>query len=160
MPMKGDSHVPESAGRPASPRASECRAVQEDWPKNLVKACKSGDPAATRLWSIRWVRSLAALQCEPDALKREGGITERAESVEQFARDKMSGKNGSTACAVTGAQFVIARAHGFTSWPALVNHIEALGLEDSSISAFERGAPGASAATARRWNASFATIPS
>jgi hypothetical protein len=121
---------------PARPNVEQYKKLAKD----LVKACKSGDPAATRLWSIRWVRSLAALQCEPDALKREGEITERAESVEQFARDKMSGKNGSTACAVTGAQFVIARAHGFTSWPALVNHIESLGLEDSSISAFERGA--------------------
>jgi hypothetical protein len=41
---------------------------------------------------------------------------------------------------VTAAQFVIARAHGFPSWPALVNHVEALALEDSAISSFERAA--------------------
>ena len=59
---------------PARPNVEQYKKLAKD----LVKACKSGDPAATRLWSIRWVRSLAALQCEPDALKREGEITERA----------------------------------------------------------------------------------
>ena len=34
--------------------------------KDLVKACKSGEPAAVREWAVRWIEKLAALQHAPD----------------------------------------------------------------------------------------------
>src|SRR3981081_3459737 len=78
--------------------------------KDLVKSCKSDDPAAIRTWAIRWIQALAALQPEPGALWDEKEITSRADQVEQFARKKMSGDRSSLKCALAGAQLVIARA--------------------------------------------------
>src|SRR5262249_47041659 len=41
---------------------------------------------------------------------------------------------------LTTAQFVLARAHGFLSWPKLVAHIESLATPTSAVSAFEAAA--------------------
>src|SRR5260370_42579939 len=52
--------------------------------------------------------------------------------------------------ALADAQLVIAREHGFESWPKFVKHIEALPRENSPVSQFELAAdavvPGAAAA--------------
>jgi len=45
----------------------------------------------------------------------------------------------SESCTLTGAQFVIARSHGFASWPKFAKHLEALAKE-SRISRFEEAA--------------------
>src|SRR5229473_6530107 len=92
--------------------------------KDLVKSCKSGDPAAIRVWATQWIEALAALQREPDALRNGTERNARADQVEQFAREKLSG--GEKPCALADAQFVIARAHGFLSWLKFVKHIESL----------------------------------
>jgi hypothetical protein len=122
---------------PARPNVEQYKKLAKD----LVKACKSGDPDAIRSWAVRWVESLAALQQEPDAFRHRNEIADRSGAVEQFARQRLTrGTETSSACALTAAQFVIARAHGFLSWPKLVHHIESLVLEDSTVSAFERAA--------------------
>jgi ankyrin repeat protein len=87
--------------------------------KDLVKACRSGDPAAIRVWAARWV--------DTDA--------RHIDEIEQFARSKLAGS-----CALTAAQFVIARAHGFESWPKMAKHLETLARANSAVSAFEAAA--------------------
>jgi hypothetical protein len=87
--------------------------------KDLVKACRSGDPAAIRAWAARWG--------DTDA--------RHIDEIEQFARSKLSGS-----CALTAAQFVIARAHGFASWPKMAKHLETLARANSAVSAFEAAA--------------------
>src|SRR5688572_6871115 len=90
--------------------------------KELVKACRSGDPTAINAWASRWMEA-------------------RASQVAQFARTKFSGGEGDTSrCTLAKAQFVIARAHGFLSWPAFVTHIESLARASSPVSAFEAAA--------------------
>ena len=45
----------------------------------------------------------------------------------QFALDRLSrGEVSSGRCALVAAQFVIARAHGFLSWPKFASHLGAL----------------------------------
>ena len=106
--------------------------------KDLVKACKSGEPAAIREWAVRWIEKLAALQDAPRSLLRnENEISAHVDPVEQFARKTLSRGDTST-CALTDAQFVIARAHGFLSWPKFVKHVESLAHVSSTVSAFER----------------------
>jgi ankyrin repeat protein len=100
--------------------------------KDLVTACRTADPAAVGVWATQWIEALAALQREPDALRDAAEIAARAEQVEKFAREKFG--------TLADAQFVIARAHGFLSWPAFVKHIESLGRGDSPVSAFEAAA--------------------
>jgi hypothetical protein len=121
---------------PARPDTEQYRKLAKD----LVKACKSGESEAIKVWATRWVEALAALKAEPDALQGELEVAERAASVERFARQKLTGGDASSGCALTAAQFVIARAHGFLSWQKLVSHIDSLGLEESAVSAFERAA--------------------
>jgi len=95
--------------------------------KDLVKSCKSGDPAAFRAWAFQWVEALAALQQERRAFRNEAEITARQKQVEQFARSRMSGGGEhASRCLLADAQFVIARAHGFLSWPKFVKHLESL----------------------------------
>ena len=110
--------------------------------KELVKSCRSGDPAAIGMWASRWIEALATHQKEPDALQDAAEINARASQIDQFARSTLSpGDAGSSSrCVLANAQFVIARAHGFLSWPKLVKHIESLDRASSPVSAFEAAA--------------------
>jgi Ankyrin repeats (3 copies) len=91
--------------------------------KELVKACKSDDADAIRSWTRRWIERLRARDAET-----------AADRLEKYARTKMS----EGACALTTAQFVIARAHGFLSWPKFATHLESLGRAGSPVSAYEQ----------------------
>ena len=85
--------------------------------KDLVKACRSGDPDAIGAWAREWLGS-------------------QADEVAGFARTKLSAETGD--CVLADAQFVIARSYGFASWPRFAAHIEALERAQSSpISLFE-----------------------
>ena len=109
--------------------------------KDLVKSCRSGDPAAIGAWASRWIRALAAHQQEPGTLQDETEMTARAAQVGEFARTKLAGGDpASPGCVLADAQFVIARAHGFPSWPAFVAHVESLERASSPVSAFEAAA--------------------
>ena len=83
--------------------------------KELVKACKSGDPSAIRGWA--------------DARGHY------SKEIEDFARTILT--RGERKCALTGAQFVLARIHGFESWPRFAKHVEEL---SGSGSTFETAA--------------------
>ena len=109
--------------------------------KELVKACRSGDPEAIPGWSVRWVTSLAVRLAKSDASRDEREIAEAAGRVERFAREEVDvGAGPAARCSLTSAQFVIARAHGFLSWQKFVKHIESVVLTGSSVSAFEAAA--------------------
>ncbi|HEU4829351.1 MAG TPA: ankyrin repeat domain-containing protein [Gemmatimonadales bacterium] len=101
--------------------------------KELVKACRSGGDAI-HAWATQWVETLLALQPDlPDFALRDA--VRRAQQITDFARGRLGAD-----CALSQAQFVLARAHGFASWPRLVHHIEALTAADPLRSAFERAA--------------------
>jgi ankyrin repeat protein len=109
--------------------------------KELVKSCRSGEPGAIGAWASQWIDALAAHQTDPGALPRGKEATARANQVAEFARTKLTGGDGaSSRCVLADAQFVIARAHGFLSWPSFVTHIESLALATSPVSAFEAAA--------------------
>jgi ankyrin repeat protein len=55
--------------------------------------------------------------------------------LENFAHEKLSEKP-----TLTAAQFVLARAHGFESWPKLARHIEATIRANSPVNHFEQAA--------------------
>ena len=106
--------------------------------KDLVKACRSGDPAAIRLWAERWITALAAAHRDPKTRHDDTEIASRAGSVAQYAQRTLSHGGQATAkCALADAQFVLARAHGFLSWSTFATHIESLVSASSPISAFE-----------------------
>ena len=95
--------------------------------KELVKACKTSDPAAIRTWAEEWVGTLVELSRLEITPALPVSTQRWIEEVADFAqRTLMDSENK---CALTGAQFVIARSHGFESWPKFTAHIDALASE-------------------------------
>lgn len=103
--------------------------------KELVKACKSGDPDAVRAWATQWINNLVRLQGLTITPQMPVRVDHWIDQVTDFARRKLF-----DACALTDGQFVIARAQGFESWPKLAKHIEALTSASSAVSQFEAAA--------------------
>ena len=122
--------------------------------KDLLKASKSTDPAAIRTWAAEWIASLVRLSNLTITPQLPVRIDHWTDELENFARKEMpqttwgrshssvppSEAKRSDAATLTTAQFVIARAQGFESWPKLAHHIEAATRADSAVSNFERAA--------------------
>ena len=112
--------------------------------KDLVKACKaagesrleSDDADAFYAWAEGWIDALVRLSgivLEPQLPVH---VTQWIDEVAGFARLQLaSDAAGGRRCALADAQFVIARSHGFESWPKFVHGLEALahgGASDES----------------------------
>jgi ankyrin repeat protein len=109
--------------------------------KDLVKGCKSGEPTYVRGWAQEWVErwvNLSGLVITPQLPVR---ISSWVDDVEAFARRHLeSAEAGERACALTAAQFVIARSHGFESWPKFCAHLQSLARASSPVYRFEAAA--------------------
>jgi Ankyrin repeats (3 copies) len=105
--------------------------------KALVRACRSGKPQALVTWATEWVQTLARLQgpATPEAIRES--IRRQSNQLAGFARKALSSPTPRTPCTLTNAQFVIARAHGFNSWPQFAAHIGALTTAASPTFLFE-----------------------
>jgi ankyrin repeat protein len=104
--------------------------------KDLVKACRSSEATAIRAWAIRWIDRLATLERRVKTLQTADDMDATAGRVEEFARKQFTGGE----CSLTTAQFVIARAHGFASWPKFASHLKSLLDKTSTVAAFEAAA--------------------
>lgn len=100
---------------PARPNLSQYKKQAKD----LSKACRSRGQNGVREWAEQWI-------------DRHGPI----DAFSEFAWKKLSAGD----CALSDAQFAIARAYGFLSWPKFAAHVEALQRANSPICAFENGA--------------------
>lgn len=102
--------------------------------KDLVKVCKSADPNAIGDWAEAWVKTLVR-RSGVELGRREAVRTRRwTEQVEEFAKRTL------VKCRLAEAQFVIARSHGFESWPRFTKHLTALGQKSSVVAKFETAA--------------------
>src|SRR5213593_3313413 len=111
---------------PSRPSLEQYRKLAKD----LIKACKSGTPAIAA-WADRWMASLLA-----GSNRRR---TDRAaQQVEDFAVRTLS--RNERRCVLADAQFVLARSHGFTSWPSFAAHLNALQHAGTETAAFEAAA--------------------
>jgi hypothetical protein len=103
--------------------------------KELLRATQSNDPGAIRNWSANWVKVLverSGIEITPQLPVRTDAWVR---DVANFAKAKLSdgGK-------LSDAQFVIARSHGFPSWPEFVRHIHQATDADSLEAKFEAAA--------------------
>jgi len=117
--------------------------------KNLVKACtkaseivpKTGQDDPFLAWAEEWVDALVRLSgivLEPQI---PASVTGWIDGVAAFARRHLAGDAAGRQCALADAQFVIARSHGFESWPKFVRGLEALARGgDSDEARFEAAA--------------------
>lgn len=131
--------------------------------KELVKACRQEAASGNKInsrdhdvfetsqrnaqqdaigdWVLSWLETLARLQGWPLTAQIRDSIERQALPVEEFVRSKLLPKNDEPAlCVLADAQFVIARSHGFLSWPRLVEHITELTRSSSPVSNFESAA--------------------
>lgn len=102
--------------------------------KDLVKAANDSDPQSLALWAKAWIDhiiQLSHLQITPTLPVR---ASHWISQLEQFARAEKS----SNKLSLAKAQFILARAHGFESWPKLSHHIAAIKKKNSSTLAFEQ----------------------
>jgi hypothetical protein len=126
---------------PLPPRPSLAR--YKKLAKELVRACKSADENAIGDWAERWIRTLAKLSGSRNKRRAsiDRWINRLTNDVEDFARRKVSDADpNARKCALSSAQFVIARSHGFESWPKFAKHIEALTRKSSPAAKFEAAA--------------------
>ena len=119
--------------------------------KDLVKACKeAGEPGSTsggadsvsawaEEWAGAWIDALVRLsgiQLDPQLPVR---VERWIDDVAGFAQRQLAGNE--RRCALADAQFVIARSHGFESWPKFARCLDALAHgAASSESRFESAA--------------------
>ena len=86
--------------------------------KQLSKACKARGQDGVREWAAQWMAAAG-------------------DRFVEFAWDRLS---SSGKCALSDAQFVIARAYGFLSWPKFARHIDDLERANVTVGAFEAAA--------------------
>ncbi len=110
--------------------------------KDLVKACKSGEPDAIRAWTAQWLEKLVDVHViAPLYDPRRGDFRDHlTDKLEKLARSTLTNPVRDRHCILTDAQLVIARGHGFASWPKFAKHLEALARANSPVSKFEAAA--------------------
>jgi hypothetical protein len=108
--------------------------------KDLLNA--SSDPQSLHAWAARCVASYVDDEAETQARLRGVALTpslrelalrEEIVRVERAVQSKPPAK-------LTDAQFFIARAHGFESWPKFIRQVRALQRHDSPHTRFEAAA--------------------
>jgi hypothetical protein len=121
---------------PPHPNLEQYRKLARDF----QHACKSNASNAIHDWAVRWTEKLARLQgleITADVRKQIGWDVEAIERLWSKLRDT---NVRMTRCALTNAQFFVARIHGFASWPKFARHLESLALANSPVSKFETAA--------------------
>lgn len=110
--------------------------------RELLKACKSGEPDALVAWVTQWIE--AQLRIDPGLANTRraytpGEIAHRARDGAQRMIEHLGITDAASrgACTLTRAQFALAREYGFASWPQFASHVDGLARAHSSISAFE-----------------------
>lgn len=102
--------------------------------KELVKAANSPASAVLSGWLKNWLETLTQLTNIGSSRSAHG--QERIPQFEQFVNSQRS----SGKLSLTKAQFILARAHGFESWPKFSRHLEALARVHSPAKDFEAAA--------------------
>lgn len=107
--------------------------------KDLVKACKSSGRDAIGNWTERWVTALAKSSGLIITAGLPVAVQRWIDQVAEFAQRKLS-QEKNAACRLADAQFVIARSHGFESWPKFSKHLAGLTQKSSAVARFESAA--------------------
>src|SRR3982751_797969 len=93
--------------------------------KELHRAGAEGGPDAMRQWAAGWLARTG---------REDPGDLER---IERQWRALLAKKPQLATCTLSDAQYFLARAHGFASWPLFAAHVEALARESSGTTVFE-----------------------
>ena len=122
--------------------------------KDLLNASQSPDPTAIRTWATNWINSLVRLSDLTLTPQLPVRVEHWLDQLEQFAHHELpqarwggthssvppSQARRSDAATLAAAQFIIARAQGFESWPKLAKHLQAVARANSPVKHFEQAA--------------------
>jgi len=107
--------------------------------KELLRVAKSSDASALAAWSKSWVANLVKLSgltlMREMPVRMEWWTTE----IVRFTRSALASGDGKQPT-LARAQFVLARLHGFASWPNFAKHIDELAHSSSATAQFESAA--------------------
>ena len=107
--------------------------------KELVKACgaDAAKPGSTaiRRWAETWVNAIIHLPELTFTVGTPVEIEEWVAGIAAFAKRRMI--DGGRESKLADAQFVIARSHGFESWPKFIAMLQAMARRDSIDGHFE-----------------------
>jgi hypothetical protein len=119
---------------PLPPRPS--LAEYEQRAAGLVAASSSPDPGAIRSWAAEWLEALARARGVEVTPFVRGSFDRAVDTVEGQARDRLA----AAGLGLADAQLLIARAHGFESWPQLAAHLAAIASPATTTGDFEAAA--------------------
>ena len=94
--------------------------------KDLVRACRSSDPGAVRAWATEWLDTLVRLHGAVMTPFVRHSHDRAIEQIEAEVRDKVATGGDGASCTLVDAQRLIARAHGFASWPKFAKHVQGI----------------------------------
>jgi ankyrin repeat protein len=100
--------------------------------KDLVNACKSD---AVGDWTEKWIMDLAKRSGVQFTRELPVSVSSWIDKVEGFVRWRIAESDGR--CRLADAQFIIARSHGFDSWPRFSKHLNGLAQKSSATARFE-----------------------
>jgi hypothetical protein len=101
--------------------------------KELVRAAKVGEEA-TREWATQWLTALVRQSAVVLTRNQPIRTATWSKGVAEFATRELIEKKAAN---LNKAQFVIARSHGFESWPKFVGYLRQLTESKSEASLFE-----------------------
>lgn len=120
---------------PPKPNVERYKKLAKELVK-AVKAYKSGNTSAIDKWVENWIEGLARLSTTQNDLHQiRSRLDREIDDVEEFVTRQLCGEE--TDCRLADAQFVIARSHGFQSWPRFLKHLGALSSKTSLVGRFE-----------------------
>src|SRR5215216_6087331 len=120
--------------------------------KDLVKASRNGDASNIRGWAVDWLERLGRSQDSASTTESTEGSAPRHlawqridreadEIVRHIGTSRLLESDARPAnVTLSEAQLVVARLHGFESWPKFAHHIEARDNSASPVSQFESAA--------------------
>ena len=108
--------------------------------KDFQDACKSSDPGGIRCWAGRWAENIARLRGLEITAEVRRQIDVEARRMEEHWHKFEKRNERAARCTLAEAQFFVARAHGFASWPKFAKHLEALARANSPVAQFEAAA--------------------
>jgi len=107
--------------------------------RDFQQACQSTDPDSIRQWAARWVDTLTRLHGTA-AWQSVKGRENAPEDIERRWNQLKKTSGNVARCTLAGAQFFLAREHGFSSWPVFARHVQEMARANSSVAAFEAAA--------------------
>lgn len=107
--------------------------------RDLVTACKSGDPDAIGDWAEAWLKTLVKQSGIKLGRKESRVIGRWTNQVEGFAKRTLSNTDGPP-CRLADAQSVLARSHGFENCTRFAKHLSGLSQKSSLVARFEAAA--------------------